>query len=57
MKRIQMVDLIAQHAKIESELQEAIQRVMRTGAFVKGPEVQAFSEELAVFRKPIPAYN
>ena len=47
MKRIQMVDLIGQHAKIESELQEAIQRVMRTGAFVKGPEVQAFSEELA----------
>ncbi len=42
-----MVDLIGQHAKIESELQEAIQRVMRTGAFVKGPEVQAFSEELA----------
>lgn len=41
-----MVDLIGQHAAIQNELNEAMQRVMQTGAFVKGPEVKAFSEEL-----------
>ncbi|MDA0302994.1 MAG: DegT/DnrJ/EryC1/StrS family aminotransferase [Bacteroidetes bacterium] len=46
MEPIHMVDLIGQHAAIENELQDAMQRVMQTGAFVKGPEVQAFSEEL-----------
>ena len=44
-----MVDLVGQHAKIQSELDEAIGRVMATGAFVKGPEVAAFAEELAEF--------
>ncbi|MBG28366.1 MAG: transcriptional regulator [Crocinitomicaceae bacterium] len=44
-----MVDLVGQHAKIQSELDEAIGRVMATGAFVKGPEVAAFAEELAKF--------
>jgi len=44
-----MVDLIGQHQKIENELREAMGRVLATGAFVKGPEVQAFAEELAEF--------
>lgn len=44
-----MVDLVGQHAKIQTELDEAINRVMSTGAFVKGPEVAAFAEELAEF--------
>ena len=44
-----MVDLVGQHAKIQPELDEAIGRVMATGAFVKGPEVAAFAEELAEF--------
>ncbi len=44
-----MVDLVGQHAKIQTELDEAIGRVMATGAFVKGPEVAAFAEELAEF--------
>jgi dTDP-4-amino-4,6-dideoxygalactose transaminase len=49
MEGIQMVDLIGQHQKIENELQAAMQRVLETGAFVKGPEVQAFGEELEEF--------
>lgn len=48
-QKIQMVDLIGQHAKIQSELDQAMQRVMETGAFVKGPEVAAFADELAAF--------
>ena len=44
-----MVDLVGQHAKIQTELDEAIGRVMATGAFVKGPEVAAFAQELAEF--------
>ncbi len=44
-----MVDLVGQHAKIKAELEAAMGRVMETGAFVKGPEVKAFSEELAAF--------
>jgi dTDP-4-amino-4,6-dideoxygalactose transaminase len=49
MEGIQMVDLIGQHQKIENELQAAMRRVLETGAFVKGPEVQAFGEELEEF--------
>ena len=49
MEGIQMVDLIGQHLKIENELREAMGRVLATGAFVKGPEVQAFAEELGDF--------
>ena len=42
-QKIHMVDLVGQHAKIQAELDEAIGRVMATGAFVKGPEVAAFA--------------
>lgn len=44
-----MVDLVNQHAKIQTELDEAIRSVMESGAFVKGPEVQAFASELSSF--------
>ena len=44
-----MVDLIGQHAKIQTELDQAMRRVQDSGAFVKGPEVAAFAEELADF--------
>ena len=49
MNDIQMVDLIGQHQKIENELSEAMGRVLSTGAFVKGPEVQSFGQELGQF--------
>ncbi|MBV43005.1 MAG: transcriptional regulator [Crocinitomicaceae bacterium] len=60
MEGIQMVDLIGQHQKIENELREAMGRVLKTGAFVKGPEVEAFATELSGFtgaRHIIPCGN
>ena len=49
MNPIKMVDLGGQHAKIKSELDEAIGRVMQTTAFIKGPDVKQFEEELAAY--------
>ena len=47
-QKIHMVDLVG-HTPKPTELDEAIGRVMATGAFVKGPEVAAFAQELAEF--------
>ena len=41
-----MVNLKDQHKKIQTELNEAIQRVIATSAFINGPEVKAFAAEL-----------
>lgn len=49
MKSIQMVDLHTQYERIKSEINQAIQHVMDTTAFINGPEVKAFSEELGVY--------
>ncbi len=49
MNQIKMVDLGGQHAKIKDELDEAIGRVMQTTAFIKGPDVRQFEEELATY--------
>jgi UDP-2-acetamido-2-deoxy-ribo-hexuluronate aminotransferase len=47
MKNIQMVDLQGQYAKIKNEVNAAIQEVIDTTAFINGPQVKAFSNELA----------
>jgi dTDP-4-amino-4,6-dideoxygalactose transaminase len=47
MKPIQMVDLAGQHAKIREELQGAMQEVMDTTAFIRGPHVGRFQKNLA----------
>ena len=44
-----MVDLGGQHARIKKELDEAMGRVMDTTAFIKGPDVKLFEEELAAY--------
>ena len=44
---IQMVDLHAQVAAIRDELDAAIGAVLESGAFVRGPFVAAFEQELA----------
>jgi dTDP-4-amino-4,6-dideoxygalactose transaminase len=44
---IQRVDLNAQCAALRPELDEAIERVMSSGWFVLGPEVEAFEAEFA----------
>ncbi len=45
--KIQMVDLKSQHAKIKSELGNAIQDVIESSIFVKGKEVAYFENELS----------
>ena len=46
---VPFVDLKAQHRPIDSELSEAIARVLRNTSFVQGPEVKAFEEAFASY--------
>jgi UDP-2-acetamido-2-deoxy-ribo-hexuluronate aminotransferase len=46
MREIQMVDLQAQYEKIGSEIDNAIKSVLVSTAFIKGPDVKLFEEEL-----------
>ena len=49
MKKIQMVDLQSQYQKIKPEIDSAIQRIIDSAVFVKGPEVKDFEKELAQY--------
>lgn len=49
MKNIQMVDLLSQYRKIETEVQEAMNMVIENTSFIKGPDVRDFSENLAKY--------
>lgn len=42
-------DIRAQHTSIRAEMESAIQRVLDSGRFVGGPEVESFEAELACF--------
>ncbi len=44
-----MVDLAGQHEKIRDEINSAINQVFNTTAFIKGPDVAAFENELSGF--------
>jgi dTDP-4-amino-4,6-dideoxygalactose transaminase len=46
MREIQMVDLRTQYESIKDEIDGAIQSVLNSTAFIKGPEVGMFEEEL-----------
>jgi UDP-2-acetamido-2-deoxy-ribo-hexuluronate aminotransferase len=46
MREIQMVDLKAQYEKIGTEIDAAIKSVLLSTAFIKGPDVKLFEEEL-----------
>lgn len=46
MEEIRMVDLVGQYKKIKNEVDEAVINVMETAAFINGPEVKAFQEDL-----------
>jgi UDP-2-acetamido-2-deoxy-ribo-hexuluronate aminotransferase len=46
MREIQMVDLKAQYEKIGTEIDRAIKSVLQSTAFIKGPDVRLFEEEL-----------
>ncbi|MFL0682083.1 MAG: DegT/DnrJ/EryC1/StrS family aminotransferase [Algoriphagus aquaeductus] len=49
MNSIQMVDLRTQYDRIKSEVDQAIQNVLNSTAFINGPEVKLFGEELAEY--------
>ncbi|TND07730.1 MAG: putative PLP-dependent enzyme [Bacteroidetes bacterium] len=48
-RKIQMVDLVAQYEKIQPEIDAAVLNVIRSAAFINGPEVKAFQAELEAF--------
>lgn len=49
MTTIQMVDLRTQYDRIKTDIDQAIQQVLDTTAFINGPDVKAFSDELATY--------
>ncbi|MGB0882050.1 MAG: DegT/DnrJ/EryC1/StrS family aminotransferase [Vicingaceae bacterium] len=59
-KNIQMVDLKSQYLKIKDQVDAAILNVIDSTAFIKGPEVKAFQEELQDYldvRNVVPCGN
>jgi len=46
MRKIEMVDLKAQYEKLGSEIDTALRSVIESSAFIKGPDVKLFEEEL-----------
>ncbi len=46
---IQMVDLISQYNRIKNEIDNAIQEVLNSGKFIKGPQVNQFEQNLAQY--------
>ncbi len=46
-----MVDLLGQYEKIQSEIDKAVLDVIRSSAYINGPEVTAFREELEKYLK------
>ena len=46
---IPMADLRAQHAALQDEVERAVTRVLRSGRYALGPEVEAFEREFAAY--------
>src|SRR4051794_17898004 len=46
--RVPLLDLKSQHAPLRAELVRAMERVVDSGQFILGPEVEALERELAV---------
>src|SRR5210317_746045 len=46
MRKIQMVDLVQQYQDIKPEIQASFSRILDSAAFINGPEVKAFQEDL-----------
>ncbi len=46
MKKIQMVDLVSQYEKMQEEIDTAVLNVIRSSAYINGPEVKAFQADL-----------
>ncbi len=46
MTNLPLVDLMGQYKKIEQEIDHAVLDVIKSGAYINGPEVKAFAEDL-----------
>ncbi len=46
MEKIQMVDLLSQYSKIQNEVDSAVLDVIKSSAYINGPEVKNFQTEL-----------
>ena len=60
MSKLHMVDLIGQYNKIQKEVDEAVINVIRSSAFINGPEVKEFQKELETYlgvKNVIPCAN
>lgn len=49
MDKIKMVDLQSQYLRIKTEIDEAIQSVLSSTAFIQGPAVEEFAQDLAAY--------
>jgi len=49
MKKIQMVDLQSQYANIQDQIDSKIAEVLKSAAFINGPEVHSFQKELEIY--------
>lgn len=49
MKEIQMVDLGTQYERLKPAIDSAIKRVIDSTAFIKGPDVESFEQEMAAY--------
>ncbi|MBX2970762.1 MAG: DegT/DnrJ/EryC1/StrS family aminotransferase [Cyclobacteriaceae bacterium] len=49
MDKIHMVDLLGQYRHIEAEVNDAIRQVIETTAFINGPAVKSFEQELSKY--------
>lgn len=49
MKKIQMVDLKTQYEKMQDEIDQAVLSVIRSTAYINGPEVKEFQAELEAY--------
>jgi dTDP-4-amino-4,6-dideoxygalactose transaminase len=60
MKPIQMVDLTTQYRRIQTEMDEAVLAVLRSGKYINGNAVQAFAADLSTYtgaKQAIPCAN
>ncbi len=49
MKQLKMVDLRGQYLKIKSKVDQSIQEVIESTAFINGPAVKTFADDLAAY--------
>lgn len=56
-KKIQMVDLVGQYHKIKNEIDGAVEKVFESAAFINGPDVGEFAENLSNYLSPSEKIN